>query len=314
MTTGYEAVMYGVREDSVRYSDGVTSRYTDRYKALVHMTTNKLLAVVTRQYKTVQNTELFPAFEHELIAWARMNLKPPGLEDMPDVANVDAIIEKSCEVSHYGEHACVRFRIPSLVFEVGGQAVAFELYIWNSFGSRAIRIGWRALCLLCLNGLVGVRDVDVVVQRHTAGLNVKALVAHVPFFVNAFKLFGDRAIAWQRIALPMGGAEVLLLKFPNASERWMLAMLRRFHEHELPRYGDTLWALVNAVTWWASHDDDTYMRIRNAVKSDNVATVLHERAMRVRAWMDTPYFKAVAGETQPGQKNDGNLVTATNQD
>lgn len=271
------------RYSSVRYE-------TPAYKALVHNDTNKLLAIVKRSYTVVQNTELFRAFEQELVKWLR------EYNYSPDII-------KFHEVSHYGEHACVRYRIPSLYFTTNGGDVVFELYVWNSFGSRAIRVGWRALCLLCTNGLVGVRDVDVIVRKHTAGLDVRSLIEHAPFFISAFKLFADRAIAWQKLHLTSGTMEDLLRKFPNTSDKWVLAMQQRHSENERSMYGDTLWGLVNAVTWWASHDDDTYMRVRGAEQNDNVAHALHERAMRVRQWMETPYFLAVTNETTPGQHN-----------
>lgn len=292
MEQGDSGVMYTVREDAIRYYDGFTTHKTDNFKALVHNGTNRLLAVVRKTYAVLQNSVLFPAFEDALVKHF--------VATSDDGTGV--LIEKYAEVSHFGEHACVRYRIPALAFEVNGKVVVFELYIWNSFGSRSVRIGWRALRLICTNGMVGVNDVDVVVRRHTSGLDVSTLVSHVPFFINAFKLFGDRAIAWQRAPLSESVAEELLRHFPDASDKWVLAILARFHKNELTEHGETLWALVNSVTWWASHDDDTYMFIRGAEKRDNVPAVLHERAMKVRRWMETPYFKAVAGETQPGDK------------
>lgn len=136
-----------------------------------------------------------------------------------------------------------------------------------------------------------VGDFDQLVQRHTNGLALPNIEKRLEASINIFWKQADVFRKWAKSDITDHVAQELISKLPGMSDRMSERLFSRWQIERDDR-GPTVWALYSALTYYSSHNDDTFPT-RNTGE-DHTAKTMHDREMRVRGWVSHNLFKSVA--------------------
>ena len=228
-------------------------------KVLKHGDTGAFLGQHSPRYKEVTHANLFDTFN--------IALEANGLNQQVQI--VDKVIDG-------GRRAMRTIHFPELSREItSGDTVTPRCDIVNSLdGSWAFQAFGGHYRSLCLNTLVfGGERMYHAKRKHTSGLDIDAEVAKV---ANMTEMFGhnyEQMRVWMNTKITdlQAGtmlAETLAKKVSRSGSlgiegakvinQQLLDKLLCQWEKEKVSLGSTLWALYNAVTYWATHVDAEY--------------------------------------------------------
>ena len=246
------------------------------YKALVREDNDQSLAIVGKDYKVIQNDELFSTITENV---------------QKQLGSTQCEVKDS--LSH-GGRICYReltfedLTVPSTVKSKAD--LHFNIVLLNSFGHTAIKIIARAIDFFCTNGMI----IDSYIHhywRHSKNLKVLDMKS---FAVNATKTFAGTGKAWhhwQQVNITPEQAVQVLKEF-KLSKKLQKNLLAQF-EKEVDMRGQTLWALYSALTYYASHNSSLFPLRHTGV--DHEATTLYKRSLKVQKWTSSePFLKLAA--------------------
>jgi hypothetical protein len=216
--------------------------------------------------------------------------------------NLDGITE-DIRTSHNGSRTFVRYTLPEVSYDTGdGDTASLGLLGITSFDSTwSFMISAAAIQQACLNLQVFTSgDVAIYKSRHTKGINLEAGARIITTALDMFENERERWLDWQQHKIRY---EDIISYFANAinykplmsefyshkkhdeinelisKSKDMTYIVDKFRTIYKPKFGDTMWAVYNSLTDWATH----------APAKKNIASVNFSRQERVRT-----YFNRIA--------------------
>lgn len=251
-------------------------------QAIIRTDTRAPLGVVGQRYAIAQNSDLQAAVSEA----AEASLPRHALQD----------IELKEFTSRGGAYTRFEYTFPALGADIrqlkgGSTQLKFRLGVVNSFnGAGSIRGFAGAYDLICTNGLI-IGEYETSAFRHSAGFEPKRLGQFIEAEAAKYIV---RVRAWQEWAqkrITYSQAEDTLQAAGMSGRRVAKLMLQ--FEAEAAARGATVWALYSALTYYSSHNSETF-GVRNATAADNVAETLDKREREVAAVINAEAFQRLA--------------------
>ncbi len=250
------------------------------------------LAVVGRNYKVLQNEELFEAVEQNIID----TLPPEKLVNVTvtDQMSYDgAMCMREYVFGDITEDVPVSPNYP--LSNTSKEAIAFRAIVINGFGNSAVKIIIGAIDFFCMNGMIiGIADKKV--RRHTSGLDVTMLSSYITGNLSLFEKSAKQWCYWAKQGLSDFDAQELFKELVDGqylSERLAHKLYTRFLREKADR-GGTLWAFTSALTYYSSHDDDLEGFAVRKTDKDHKAATMMQREEQVRKIIRSEPFQRLA--------------------
>jgi len=234
------------------------------------------LAVVKRSYAMIHNRELFNAVSDTMEAAFTA-------DELDDAYCVD-------RVAMQGKSCLREYIFPSINCRIGGRGdraslVALRIIVQNGYGGSALRNYTGAIDFFCTNGMIR-GEYATMYRRHTSGLVIPQLREHID---KAIAAYADSALAFTRWAdTPVTREDTMAFfhavaktpsRFEHLSNQWL---------NEIEVRGRTLWSVYSALTYYASHVDETK---KAPADSDAINGIVHRRELDVAKWIQTDEWK-----------------------
>lgn len=230
------------------------------------------LNVVGKNYKVIQNVDLFSAIED-------------GLQDVlgHNKCHTDAMSQNG--------RICMRdYNFPNFTFtSPEGKEVRFRMIVVNGFGGSAIKVYIGAIDYFCMNGMI-IGDYTSKYARHSSRLELSQFTKHVASSVDTFLLhkefinmLADRAIKNE--------SKVFEFLNDNFSGQLSKKILNRYKLECLNRGQQTLWSLYSAMTNYASHEELAPLR-HTAI--DHAANTMLQREVTIAKLVREDVFMELA--------------------
>lgn len=245
------------------------------------------LAVVSKSYKVLQNADLFNALDAEII------------DKIPHDKLQNVVIKDS--LSYDGALSVREMIFEDMRTHIEGRgghntSVAFRAIIINGFGQSAVKIIVGAIDFFCSNGMI-IGVTDRVVRRHTSGLSVDPLVRYITGNISIYEKNAQQWCKWAKHGVAMDdvrGFFGALVEDEYVSARLAEKLLDRYVMYDRRERGDTLWALLSTLTYYASHSDArSGFAVRETGKDHATATLL-KRGEDVKRIVSSNYFQRLA--------------------
>ncbi len=247
------------------------------------------LAVVGKNYKVLQNKELFEAIEGNII-----DTLPP--EKIQNVTVTDRMSYDGAMCMREYIFNDITADVPTTHHDTSKHdGVAFRAIVINGFGNSAVKIIVGAIDFFCMNGMIiGIADKKV--RRHTSGLDVTALASYITGNLDLFEKSAEQWCYWAKKGLSDFDAQELFKELVDGkylSERLSRSLYTRFLREKSDR-GGTLWAFTSALTYYSSHDcEDDGFAVRRTDK-DHVTATMMNREEQVRKIICSDAFRRLA--------------------
>lgn len=245
-------------------------RTVEGWRALVRPDTGAVLHCWQDGYKLVPHAAATAAFDAALRAG--------GLDTTGMLVSTD--------LTHDGRRLFRQYVLPAHSVEVRpGDVTALRIVGFNSYDG-SLAVSWRGggYRFVCANTTVIGRDVAAAKARHSAGLDMGALARGM---VAACALYVAETARWRRwAAVPVDTdrAVRVLRALPGASDALVGQLTTAWVGG---REDDTLWALFNTLTHWATHD---------ATRGGNRMATVHARQERVARLIDSKPWAELEGK------------------
>ena len=180
---------------------------------------------------------------------------------------------------------------PEVKVKVGDSEIGFRTIVKNSYdGSTGIRVYAGGISFFCENGMIN-GEFDMFVARHAKGFEIKSLQQYMNGCIDIFYKQAEIWQKWYNQPINREQAETVLQAIPNASEALVKKLLRQY-DIEVLSHGRTIWALYNAATYYATHDEGDF-KVRST-DNDHTNSTLHDRETKIMRWTNTEEFKQLA--------------------
>lgn len=230
----------------------------------------RCLAVVNKSWKLVQNYELFPAVDEHVNNFFME-------EELRDMQVTDEMA--------YGGQMCMRtYTLPNLFHHVDANSkAAFRLIVVNSFGRSAIKMYVGAIDFFCMNGMI-LGSYESSYARHTSGLNLSRIEDRLR---NGLEEYEAGSILMRRAAKTDADMNLAEEIFRGAgfSDRNVVKLMDQT-AIEFDTRGNNLWAIISALTYYASHNDGDFTVKKS--QNDNVPSVMLSRQQHVARIVSQP--------------------------
>lgn len=246
-------------------------RMIEGWRALVRADTGALLHCWQDGYKLVPHAAATAAFDAALRAG--------GLDTTGMLVATD--------LTHDGRRLFRQYVLPAHSVEVRpGDATALRIVGFNSYDG-SLAVSWRGggYRFVCANTTVIGRDVATAKARHSAGLDMEALARGMVAACALYVAETARWIRWAAVPVDTDRAVRVLRALPGASDALVGQLTTAWVGG---REDDTLWALFNTLTHWATHD---------ATRGGNRMATVHARQERVARLIDSKPWTALEGKT-----------------
>ena len=258
-------------------------------RAIVRTDNNDILGIMKKRYAICNNEDLIipvqEALEDTLPKGAMNNVK---------------LIESTADggsVARFGYHFD---GLGHEIRQLSGSATQlnFMVRVVNSFGGQnAIRVQAGALDLICTNGMTSQKERGAQNWGHTAGFKPEYIK---PWLVEQIAFYETKVKVWEQWAnreiTPEQAQAVIDANYPaseseikraekkgktagETQSRKARAMMEQL-DKEFQARGTTVWALYSALTYYSSHNSETF-KVKNSNKRDNVERTLIEREKEV---------------------------------
>lgn len=253
------------------------------HKAIVRMTDRgpAQVGIVGSDYKLVQHAEVFGKIEDAL----RQNIRPDlqqGVQVRRTTSYGGAFGKAEYVFPAFADALKVSDRFPA---KFGYRVVA-----WNSLdGSTAVGLLSGLIDFYCTNGMIAGSLIGRKLRKHTSGFNIAAFEEQITDGLT----IAQEEVRWleQLAAKPLDTDKaVAWLKAEGFSERKVEQLMAQTHRETRQR-GRNLFALVSAMTYYASHGDDSAgFGIRNT-GSDHGSQTLLNREIEVQQAIRSDRFR-----------------------
>ena len=296
----YGEADFNVYTRPVRYvgTNGDIKSVTNK-KILVRDDNHESVGVVGNKYEVAQHPDAFRTVERII---ARSDL------DVTDIS-------REINVSHDGARAYAIYTLPSHSIDLGdGDISTLQISTRNSFdGSWCFHIDVGAVRIICLNGQVFLNDFAMFKARHTAGLNMEHAARKLSKAIDVYQHQADVWSTWRDT--PMGDSEAFgifakvadckfitrtkAMAYPNVAElllepevfrnKTLIRLWEHYVTDERKNLGSTMWAVYNAMTHWATHEQAT-----KSTAQKNIAAIQVARQDRIRKAVKNTLFQSAA--------------------
>lgn len=275
----HSGLYFNVQEGPVAFHHPQGTKGYDDYKVLYRYD-DKVpvpLAVVGKNYKVVQNEELFRAIEHEFIGgFASWEMMHPS-----DVHPLEGV-RVSDKMSYNGAMCLREYVFPNMRCRINDKSeIAFRTIVVNGFGGTSVKLYTGAIDFFCTNGMVR-GQFDHAVMRHTNGLSIKGIADRVHRSIDVFFKDAELYRGWAKKTITKLDATAFF-KSLGMSER-MAEKLTRQYLIECQTHGQTVWALYSAMTYYATHNEGEF-KLRETGANHAASTMLH-REESVKKWIE----------------------------
>ncbi|MBP2300929.1 DUF932 domain-containing protein [Azospirillum picis] len=235
------------------------------WRALVRTDTGQLLHCWPDGYRLVPHEAACAAFDTALAA-SRLDTR--GLRVATDL-------------THDGRRLFRQYILPAHQVEIRpGDATALRLVGFNSYDG-SLAVSWRGggYRFVCANTAVIGRDIACARARHSAGLDMAALAHGMVAACELYLAETGRWAAWARVRLATDQAVRLLRALPGAGDALLGQLTAAWVGG---REDDTLWALFNILTHWATHEPvrGANRMARVQARQERVARLIDGRTWR----------------------------------
>jgi hypothetical protein len=212
------------------------------HKALIrqHGEGVKVLNVVKNSYKLVTHKEVYDALT-------------------PTLSEHDVTV--STYHDYDGAKAYIDVRFDKLVTSLAGSNVAFRAIFVNGYGGTSFGCKIGAINAFCTNGMI-TGEHDVVYRRHTSGLDAAIAVDWLRAGMGKWDVDVERWHCWMK-EHPTVAQECDAIKAMSDNTQHQQRMARELDLKYIPKYGNTLFALYQTLTDFASHYEDYKLRAVN---------------------------------------------------
>lgn len=239
----------------------------------------RVLGIVGNDYALVPNEQLYDAIEH--------GLRGSGLDG---AETVDRIAKG-------GSWGMRKYTFPNIAYDleqrVGTQdyrttRLTFSLEVKNSYdGTKRVSMDGGCIDGFCDNGLIFMGAMHLATRKHTKGFAVPNFSRLAALALEQFHEQAQVMQQWAKSQITSDQAKQCLEEC-KMSERRVKQILAQFEKEQANR-GATAWSLVSAMTYYASHNSESFP-VRNTKDADGEATdnealALNERAMQVMNWL-----------------------------
>lgn len=239
------------------------------YVAVVRGDTGRVFGFQTSDYRLVLNAEIYPRFDEAVDACG---------------VNVEGMLVDD-QLAYGGARTIRTYRFPCEQVAVQvGDAVVFELRVLNSYdGSVAVSAVSGARRLVCLNGMTLGTSFRIY-GRHTKGFGVQGLAERLQAAWRLYREGTQRFMEWVHIRIRDEHAKDVFIAMPGITDA-RLEKLMGYWRNEARSHGQSVWALVNAATYWATHE-----RVRRPSQGNRAAIVLQRESL-VQRMVESDAFK-----------------------
>jgi hypothetical protein len=212
------------------------------HKALIrqHGEGVKVLNVVKNSYKLVTHKEVYDALT-------------------PILSEHDVTV--STYHDNDGAKAYIDVRFDKLTTSLAGSGVAFRAIFHNGYGGTSLGCIIGAVNFFCTNGMI-LGDYETVYRRHTSGLDASVAADWLKAGMAKWKIGVARWHHWMR-EYPTADQERDAIKAMSDNSQHQQRMARELGLRYIPKYGNTLFALYQTLTDFASHYEDYKLRAVN---------------------------------------------------
>ncbi len=265
------------------------------HKAIVRSDNEALLGVVGEDYQIVQTADVIRAHENAIErAFPADKLRHVYVRD---------------ETSRGGAFVKRNYVFPDLVARVseskrGKYGADTDVMLRSSIytthdGHGSAACAFSSIDGFCSNSLV-YSHMDIFKRRHTSGFKMpeQQFQTHAEAALERWRDSLALIQAWADYRFTSQQCKELLEALPSISQLRREKMEARF-DQEAVRRGQTLWALVSAMTYYASHNDkDSGFGVRGSGKRDNEAETLNKREAEVLVWIQSDPFKRISHQAR----------------
>jgi len=223
----------------------------DGHKAVVRTDTNDVLGVHGSRYTIVSNSDVVNS-----------------IDDAVRQANISGDVSVKISSIEGGRKMRGEILFNDLTVEPSvGDYVKFRISFFNSYdGSWAFTQAADGLRLFCLNGCTHSITASRTRFKHTQSINVEASAAKIRTGLDTFMNQREVWQSWQGIGVAQNIVELffkhtLAKSFTRQTtvtktNEKQLEHLLQIWDNEKRELGSNVWALYNAMTYWASHTSD----------------------------------------------------------
>lgn len=261
--------LFNVREEAIQTASGII---IPGKKTLINERTGMPMSVVSTNYRTVSNEEIFNSFLRNVI--------DSGIDATDAEVNV--------KFANHGAKTMVDFRFPNETITTAGDTSPTQLQIvaLNSFdGSTRYVTKVGGFRIKCLNGQIIGKTVGAYSSTHNPSLDVEAGAAKVIAMLQNFRTAGEYWTSMMARRINDDTAMAVIGQFFNVdhndqkamSTKTVLTVVNKWdaYSNEL---GPNAYALYNALTDYVTHK--TY-------KEDTAATGLIFNQGRLERVLET---------------------------
>lgn len=253
---------------------------SDTHKVIVRTDTDEIVGVVGGKYRLLTNLEFFSTIEE--------TMRDAIPDDMWDGVQVRDSLSRG------GSFARREYVFPAyaeaLANTVHETKLGLRIIATNSYdGGSSASLMTGLIDFFCTNGLILGKNIASEAARHSSRLDARSFVHPLRRSIEQTEAMVDEVRSMIRTPITQDqAAEFLEGKF---SARRSEALMLRF-DREVEQRGMNAFALLSALTYYASHDSESFPAMG---QRDNTSEILHYREAEVQRVVSSPDFRQLVG-------------------
>jgi hypothetical protein len=242
VNTGSEDIFFKVAERGLYLPLKAGTFQPSGYKALIrqHGEGVKVLNVVKNSYKLVTHREVYDALT-------------------PILTEHDVAVNTYSDAD--GAKAYIDVKFPKLTTSLAGSSLNFRAIFHNGYGGTSLGCIIGAINAFCTNGMI-LGDYESVYRRHTSGLDASVTLDWLVAGMSKWDVGVERWHHWAKME-SRTSTMVNVAKLMSDNEQHVKRMERVYIDTYVPKYGNTLFAVYQTLTDFASHYDQYKLRAVN---------------------------------------------------
>lgn len=266
-----------VGEDADPVTGDVLSA-SNTHKCIVREDTGGIVGVVGTKYRLLSNMNYFSTIE-EALTRAIPKKMQKNCQVRTSVTRGGSWARRDYVFPEYAE------RLKNSVHET---SVGLRIIAWNSYdGGSSAGLLTGLIDFYCTNGMLIGKDIEKMARRHSPRLEAGMFVNPLQKSIDGVNTKVQELQAMINRPLKFDDAvELLEKKFSGRRAGEMLAR----YEIEQEERGANVYALLSAMTHYASHNSDNFaMR----TEDDAASQTLHGRELEVQRITSSPEFRSL---------------------
>lgn len=242
-------------------------------QALIREDTNQIIKFHGANYSLVSNEEVFGRVD--TLIRHQSGLDTNGMKIVDKLAYNGG---RSYREYIFPEH---QVRVTSGDGVPGvGDITELRISVINSYdGSSKVKVGVGGFRLVCLNGMTMGEKFGSFSSQHSKGFDPSSIAPRISCALTNFFEVGEKWKVWAGTFCSPAEADNIILSVAGKSEA-LFKQLQIFWHNEQIKMGSSLWALYNALTYWATHHQISEKCIGNKASIINVREARVAKVLR----------------------------------